>query len=122
MIQPYSRLVVADNSGAREVSVIQPLHGIPTKKAKVGDVVVAVVKDALPTGQVKKHEKVQVVIVRQRQPIKRSDGSTIRFDDNAVVVISTDGNPRATRVIGPVARELRDKGFNKIISLAGEVL
>lgn len=122
MFQPYSRLTVADNSGAREVSIIQPVHGAAQKQAQIGDIVVVVVKDAIPTGQVKTHEKARAVIVRQKKPLKRSDGTAISFDDNAVVMINTDFTPRGTRVIGPVARELRDKGFTKIISLADEVL
>lgn len=122
MIQPYSRLKVADNSGAKEVMVIQPIHRSAQKSARLGDVVVAVVKDATPSGQVKTHEKIQALIIRQRQPYQRPDGTTIRFDDNAVVIINPDRTPRATRVTGPVARELREKGFTKIVSLAKEVL
>lgn len=121
MIQQYSRFNVADNTGARQMMVIQPLK---TRRdaAGVGDVVVAVVKEAIPSGQVKTHEVVRAVIVRQRKPFKRDDGSTIRFDDNAAVLINTDGSPKGTRILGPVARELREKGFGKIISLAQEVL
>lgn len=122
MFQPYSRLTVADNSGARELSIIQPIKGAAQKQVQIGQVVVGVIKNAIPTGQVKTHEKVQAVIVRQRKPFKRSDGTSIRFDDNAVVIINPDSTPRATRIIGPIARELREMGFSKIISLADEVL
>ena len=122
MIQPYSHLNVADNSGAKIVGCIRMMGGVKLKKGMLGDVMVASVKLALPRGTVKTHEKVKAVIVRQRSPYQRKDGSTIRFDDNAVVIINDDGTPRGTRVIGPVARELREKGYTKIISLAPEVL
>lgn len=122
MFQPYSKLVVADNSGARSIRIIQPVSGSAQKNAQIGDVVVAVVKDAVPAGQVKTHEVVKAVVVRQRKPYQRPDGTKIRFDDNAVVIINPDKTPRGTRVIGPVARELREKGFAKIISLSQEVL
>lgn len=122
MLQPYSRLTVADNSGARELMIIQPIGGAAQKKAKVGDCVVGTVKLAAAAGQVKTHQKVKAVIVRQTKSIKRSDGTSARFDDNGCVIINDDKTPVGTRVIGPVARELRERGFNKIISLAEEVL
>ncbi|MGH2767734.1 MAG: 50S ribosomal protein L14 [Candidatus Methylomirabilales bacterium] len=122
MIQQESRLRVADNTGAREVLVIKVLGGSSRRYARVGDVVVATVKDALPNQQVKKGEVVKAVVVRTAKEKRRPDGSYIRFDDNAVVLINEQNNPRGTRVFGPVARELRDKRFMKIISLAPEVL
>ncbi len=122
MIQPYTRLTVADNSGARELSVIQVIGGANKYAASLGDLVIAAVKDALPNGTVKRKEVVRAVIVRTHKPYKRNDGSAIRFDDNAAVVINKDGTPRGSRVFGPVARELRDRGYMKIISLAEEVL
>lgn len=122
MIQSYSRLVVADNSGAKELAVIQVVGGASKNAASLGDTVVASVKNALPTGTVKRKEVVRAVIVRTHKTVKRPDGSAIRFDDNAAVVINKDGTPRGTRVFGPVARELRERGFMKIISLAEEVL
>lgn len=122
MIQPYSRLRVADNSGAKELSVIQVIGGASKQAASLGDLVVASVKDALPSGTVKRKEVVRAVIVRTHKTFKRADGSAIRFDDNAAVIINKDNTPRGTRVFGPVARELRDRGFMKIISLAEEVL
>jgi large subunit ribosomal protein L14 len=122
VIQQESRLRVADNTGAREVLVIKVLGGSSRRYAYVGDVVVATVKDALPNQQVKKGEVVKAVIVRTAKEKRRPDGSYIRFDDNAVVLINDQRNPRGTRVFGPVARELRDKKFMKIISLAPEVL
>ena len=122
MIQQETRLVVADNTGAKELLVIRVM-GISNKKfAAVGDVVVATVKDASPNMTVKKSEVVKAVIVRTKHDIKRADGSVIRFDENAAVIINKDGNPRGTRVFGPVARELRDKNFMKIVSLAPEVI
>ena len=122
MIQQETRLVVADNTGAKELLVIRVM-GISNKKfAAVGDVVVATVKDATPNMTVKKSEVVKAVIVRTKHDIKRADGSVIRFDENAAVIINKDGNPRGTRVFGPVARELRDKNFMKIVSLAPEVI
>lgn len=122
MIQQESRLRVADNTGAREVLVIKVLGGSARRYAGVGDVVVATVKDALPNQQVKKGEVVKAVVVRTAKEKRRPDGSYIRFDDNAVVLINEQNNPRGTRVFGPVARELREKRFMKIISLAPEVL
>lgn len=122
MIQPYTRLQVADNTGAKELSVIQVVGGAKKTAASLGDTVIAAVKDAIPAGTVKRKEVVRAVIVRTHQPFKRPDGSAIRFDDNAAVIINKDNTPRGTRVFGPVARELREKGFMKIISLAEEVL
>ena len=122
MIQQESRLLVTDNSGAKEILCIRVLGGTRRRYARVGDVITATVKQANRTGQVKRKQVVKAVVVRSRQPIKRSDGSTIRFDDNAAVILGDDKNPRATRVFGPVPRELRDLGYMKIISLAPEVL
>jgi len=122
MIQQESRLKVADNSGAKELLCIRVLGGTGRRYAHVGDVIVASVKDANPAGNVKRKSVVKAVVVRTTHAIKRKDGSTIRFDDNAAVVIGDDKNPKATRVFGPVPRELRDKGYMKIISLAPEVL
>lgn len=122
MIQPYSRLKVADNSGAKEISVIQVIGGAKKGAASLGDTIVCAVKSAIVGGTVKNKEVVRAVIVRTHQPYKRQDGSAIRFDDNAAVIINKDGTPRGTRVFGPVARELRDRGYMKIISLAEEVL
>lgn len=122
MIQQESRLKVTDNSGAKEVLCIRVLGGTGRRYARVGDIIVCSVKEASPTGNVKKKSVVKAVVVRTRDRIQRKDGSTIAFDDNAVVVIGDDKNPKATRVFGPVPRELRDLGYNKIISLAPEVL
>ena len=122
MIQQETRLVVADNTGAKELLVIRVMGSSNKKFAAVGDVVVATVKDATPNMTVKKSEVVKAVIVRTKHDIKRADGSVIRFDENAAVIINKDGNPRGTRVFGPVARELRDKNFLKIVSLAPEVI
>jgi large subunit ribosomal protein L14 len=123
MIQQESHLKVADNTGARELLVIHIMGGSTRKYGRVGDVVVATVKTAAPQGAVKKSEIVKAVIVRTAKEWRRDDGSTIRFDDNAAVILDTDGkNPKGTRIFGPVARELREKGFMKIISLAPEVL
>lgn len=122
MIQQESKLKVADNTGAREVLVIKVLGGSARRYAGVGDVVVATIKDALPNQGVKKGEVVKAVVVRTAKEKRRPDGSYIRFDDNAVVILTDARNPRGTRVFGPVARELRDKKFMKIISLAPEVL
>lgn len=122
MIQQESRLRVADNSGAKEILCIRVLGGTKRRYARVGDVIVATVKEANPTGQVKKKSVVKAVVVRTVDRIQRKDGSTIRFDDNAAVIINDDKQPRATRVFGPVPRELREMGYMKIISLAPEVL
>ena len=123
MIQHESRLKVADNSGARELLVIHVLGGSTRRYGSIGDVVVASVKSASPQGGIKKSEKVRAVIVRCSKEWRREDGSYIRFDDNAAVILDADGyNPRGTRIFGPVARELREKGFMKIVSLAPEVL
>lgn len=121
MIQIRSRLDVADNTGARMATMIGVI-GKPTRSARVGDVITANVKEASSGGTVKKGEVVRAVIVRTRQPLRREDGSYLRFDNNAIVIIDKDLNPRGTRIFGPVARELRDKSFMKIISLAPEVL
>ena len=122
MIQQESRLVVADNTGAKELLCICVMGGSNRSFASVGDVIVATVKTATPNMPVKKSEVVKAVVVRTIADIKRADGSVIRFDENAAVIINKDGNPRGTRVFGPVARELRDKNFMKIISLAPEVI
>ena len=124
MIQMQSNLDVADNSGARSVRVFHLVGGSHRKSASVGDVVICAVKDAIPNGKVKKSDVVKGVIVRVKKAYQRKDGSTIRFDDNAVVLINEDGTPKGTRVFGPVARELRDKGdrYMKIVSLAVEVI
>lgn len=123
MVQQESRLVVADNSGARELLVIRVLGGSTRRYGHVGDVVVATVKEAAPQGSVKKSEVVKAVIVRVSKEYRRDDGSYIRFDDNAAVILDAESeNPRGTRIFGPVARELREKGFMKIVSLAPEVL
>jgi large subunit ribosomal protein L14 len=123
MIQQESRLKVADNTGARELLVIHVMGGSRRRYGRVGDVVVATVKVATPQGSVKKSEIVKAVIVRCTKEWQREDGSTIRFDDNAAVILDQDGkNPKGTRIFGPVARELREKGFMKIVSLAPEVL
>ncbi len=123
MIQPYSRLKVADNSGAKELQVITVLGGAALDNATIGDIVSASVKSATPDGTVKKKEVVKAVIARVRKPYQRPDGSVLRFDDNAAIIIDPkDKNPRGTRVFGPVPRELREKGFSKIISLAPEVV
>jgi len=122
MLQQESRMKVTDNSGAKEVLIIRVLGGTARRYAHVGDVVVVTVKDASPTGNVKKKTVQKAVVVRTRNQIKRRDGSTIVFDDNACVIINDDKTPKATRVFGPVPRELRDKGYSKIISLAPEVL
>lgn len=122
MIQPYSRLNVADNTGAKLVMCIRVLGGRKQKQAEIGDTIVVTVKEASPRGTVKKKEVVKAVIARQKAPTLREDGSSIVFDDNAVVIINDDGTPKGTRVLGPIARELRAKGFSKIISLAPEVV
>lgn len=122
MIQQESRLKVADNSGAKEILCIRVLGGTRRRYAHVGDIIVASVKEANPTGTVKKKSVVKAVVVRTRNQIHRKDGSTIVFDDNAAVIINDDKTPKGTRVFGPVPRELRDQGYAKIISLAPEVL
>ncbi len=122
MVQQESRLVVCDNSGAKEILCIRVLGGSRRRYARVGDVIVATVKDANPQGAVKKKSVIKAVVVRTTEKIRRKDGSTIKFDDNAAVVIGDDKQPRATRIFGPVPRELRDMGYSKIISLAPEVL
>lgn len=122
MIQQESRLKVADNSGAKAILCIRVLGGTRRRYARVGDMIVATVKDANPTGNVKKKTVVKAVVVRTTDQIRRPDGSTIRFDENAAVIVNDDKNPKATRVFGPVPRELRDKGYMKIVSLAPEVL
>ena len=122
MIQQETRLKVADNSGAKEILCIRVLGGTGRRYAYVGDIIVATVKDANPTGTVKKKSVVKAVVVRTRNQIKRKDGRTISFDDNAAVIINDDKTPKGTRVFGPVPRELRDLGYAKIISLAPEVL
>jgi len=122
VIQAESRLRVADNSGAREILTIKVLGGSGRKTANIGDVIVATVKQATPGGVVKKGDVVKAVIVRTKTGARRADGSYIKFDENAAVIIREDKNPRGTRIFGPVARELRDGGFTKIVSLAPEVL
>ena len=122
MIQEESYLKVADNTGAKEIKCIRVLGGSKRKYASIGDVIVASVRKAAPGGQVKKGEVVKAVIVRSAKGIRRADGSYVRFDDNAAVLIKDDKNPRGTRIFGPVARELRDKDYMKILSLAPEVL
>jgi len=122
MIQPYTRLKVADNTGARQIMCINVLGGTRKRYARVGDVVVASVKRAIPGSAVKKGDVVRAVIIRTAQPYRRSDGSYIRFDENAAVILTDKNNPKGTRIFGPVARELRAKNFTKIISLAPEVL
>jgi large subunit ribosomal protein L14 len=121
MVQHRSMIKVADNSGAKLLQVITPLGGSGKRFARLGELVVAVVKSADPEGQVKNHEIVRAVLVRTKKEIRRTDGSYIKFDDNAGVVVDKDGNLRATRIFGPVAREVRDGGYNKIVSLAPEV-
>ncbi len=123
MIQQESRLKVADNSGAREILCIRVLGGSKRRYATVGDIIVATVKEAQPNGNVKAGDVVRAVVVRTTQPVQRADGSVIRFDENAAVLVNDrQGNPRGTRIFGPVARELRDSRFMRIISLAPEVL
>lgn len=121
MIQTQSILTVADNSGAKKVMCIKVLGGSRRRYAAIGDIIVASVKDAIPDGNVKKKQVVKAVIVRQKKEIRRVDGTYIRFDDNAVVIVNKDKLPVGTRVFGPVAREIRDKGYTKIVSLAKEV-
>lgn len=122
MIQTQSRLKVADNTGAKEIMCIRVLGGSRIRAGGVGDIIIASVKDATPGGNAKKGEVVRAVIVRTKKEFGRPDGSHIRFDDNAAVLIRADGNPRGTRIFGPVARELRDRAFMKIVSLAPETL
>ncbi len=122
MIQPQTRLKVADNSGAKEIMCFRVLGGSFRRSGSVGDVIVASVKSANPGGTVKKGDVVKAVIVRQHKEIRRADGSYIRFDDNAAVLINDDKMPKGTRIFGPVARELREKAYMKIVSLAPEVL
>jgi len=122
MIQQETRLKIADNSGAREILTIKVLGGTSRKYASIGDIIVATVKSATPGGMVKKGDVVKAVIVRTKKEIVRADGSYIKFDDNAAVIIKDDKSPRGTRIFGPVARELRDADFTKIVSLAPEVL
>lgn len=121
MIQQETYLNVADNSGARKLMCIRVLGG-NRRYARVGDIIIAVVKDAIPNMAVKKSDVVRAVVVRTKKELHRDSGMSIRFDDNAAVIVNADGNPRGTRVFGPVARELRDKNFTKILSLAPEVL
>ena len=122
MIQQESRLKVADNTGAKELLTIRVKGGSTRRYAAIGDEVVATVKTASPTGNVKKGDVVRAVIVRTRRPVRRPDGSYIRFDENAAVIVDDNHNPRGTRIFGPVARELRDRGYMRIVSLAPEVL
>ena len=122
MIQTYTRLHVADNSGARRIRLMNIPGASKRKYAKVGDVIVCTVRDAAPNSPVRKGSVIKAVVVRQAQPLKRDDGTYIRFDDNAAVLINEDKNPRGTRVFGPVARELRERNFTKIVSLAPEVI
>ena len=122
MIQQQSRLKVADNTGAKELMCIRCLGGSHRKFAGVGDVIIASVKSAMPNGVVKKGDVVKAVIVRTKKPIRRADGSYVRFDENAAVIIRDDKNPKGTRIFGPIARELREKDYMKILSLAPEVL
>ncbi|MCK5945802.1 MAG: 50S ribosomal protein L14 [Mycoplasmataceae bacterium] len=122
MLQELTIAKVADNSGAKEVGVIKSLGGSKKKTSNIGDIVVVSVKKALPNGQVKAGQVVRAVVVRTKYGVHRKDGSYIKFDDNAVVILKDDVNPRGTRIFGPVARELREKGYQKIVSLAPEVL
>lgn len=122
MIQPYTRLRVADNTGAKSIMCINVPGGTRKRYARVGDVIVASVKEATPGGAVKKGDVVRAVVVRTAKPYRRPDGSYIRFDENAAVILTDRNNPKGTRIFGPVARELRDKNFMKILSLAPEVL
>ena len=122
MIQQESRLRVADNTGAKEILCIRVLGGSTRRYANIGDIIVATVKDATPGGVVKKGDVVKAVVVRTKNPIRRADGSYLRFDENAAVIIKDDKTPKGTRIFGPVARELRDGEYMKILSLAPEVL
>ena len=122
MIKPQSYLNVADNSGARKIMCIRVLGGGQRAFGRIGDVIIGVVKDALPNMPLKKSDVIRAVIVRTSKGVRRQNGMIIRFDDNAAVIVNKEGNPRGTRVFGPIARELRDKNFTKIVSLAPEVL
>ncbi|GAB2695875.1 50S ribosomal protein L14 [Paenibacillus thermoaerophilus] len=122
MIQPFTRLSVADNSGAKQLMCIRVLGGTGRRVGQIGDLIVCSVKQATPGGVVKKGDVVKAVIVRTKRPVRRKDGSYIRFDENAAVIVKEDKSPRGTRIFGPVARELREKDFMKIISLAPEVI
>jgi large subunit ribosomal protein L14 len=122
MLQQYSRLTVADNTGAKKAMVIQVMGGSLHRYGSIGDIIKITVKDAMPGGTVKKGEMAKAVIVRTRKEVRRRDGSYIRFDDNAAVIIDDKGEPKGTRVFGPVGRELRDRQFMKIVSLAPEVI
>ncbi|MFC1961823.1 50S ribosomal protein L14 [Chloroflexota bacterium] len=122
MIQTYTRLKVGDNTGAREIMCINVLGGTRKRYARVGDIIVASVKKAIPGASAKKGEVVRAVVIRTAQPYRRPDGSYIKFDENAAVILTDKNNPKGTRIFGPVARELREKNFTKIISLAPEVL
>jgi len=122
MIQPYSRLRVADNTGAKTIMCIHVLGGTRRRYASIGDIIVAAVKQSMPRGVVKEGDVVRAVVVRITKPYRRRDGSYIRFDDNAAVILAEQNNPKGSRIFGPVARELREKDFAKIISLAPEVL
>ena len=121
MIYPQTILTVADNTGAKKVMCIRILGG-NKKYAEIGDTIIAVVKEAMPNMPIKRSDVIKAIVVRTKKTIRRQDGMYIRFDDNAVVIVNTDNNPRGTRVFGPVAREIRDKNFSKIVSLAPEVL
>ena len=122
MLQPETRLNVADNTGAKQLGVIRIMGGSFRRAGGIGDIIVCSVKDAIPGGVVKKGDVVKAVIVRTVQTVRRKDGTHIRFDDNAAVIIDKEGNPKGTRIFGPVARELRERGYMKIVSLAPEVL
>jgi len=122
MIKPQSYLNVADNSGARKIMCIRVLGGSQRESGNIGDIIIAVVKDTIPNMPLKKSDVVRAVIVRTSKGLKRANGMSIRFDDNAAVIINKEGNPRGTRIFGPIARELRDRNFTKIVSLAPEVL
>ncbi len=122
MIQEFTRLKVADNTGAREIMCIKVLGGTRRRYAAVGDIIIASVKEAAPGGAIKRKEVVRAVVVRTSKEYSRPDGSVIRFDDNAAVILDAEQNPRGTRIFGPVGRELRDRGFMKIVSLSPEVL
>lgn len=122
MIQPQTMLNVADNSGAKLIQCFRVLGGSNKKYAQIGDIIMATVKVAEPRKLVKKHDKVKAVIVRQRKPLRRKDGSYIRFDDNAAVILEKDKDPKGGRIFGPVAREIKEKGFDKIANLAPEVI